>query len=137
MINTFRRLLIRFGKILPFVLCFIVFISYVESLIALLAENFMIYGDYITLNTPISFAHAKVFEYDMLTIFAATILSVSIQTCVWNKIGLLYLALQLISCKYIEAQELEPTTIYIICTLNIIVAGYLTYKGLRIISQKQ
>jgi len=31
----------------------------------------------------------------------------------------------------------EPTTIYIICLANIIVAGYLTYKGIRIISRKQ
>lgn len=136
MLNAFRRFLIRFGKILPFVLCFIVFISYVESLIALLAENFMIYGDYITLNTPISFALAKVFEYDMLTIFAATILSVSIQTCVWNKVALLYLVLHLFSCNYIEARELEPTTIYIICLTNILVAGYLITKGVKTLMSK-
>jgi len=29
--------------------------------------------------------------------------------------------------------ELEPTYIYIICLANIIVAGYLTVKGIRIL----
>lgn len=133
MLNAFRRFLIRLGKMLPFMLCFIVMIVYVESFFALYTQDFLLYNEHITLNTPISFMIANVFEYDMLTIFIATILSVAIQTCIWNKVALLYLVLHLFSCNYIEARELEPTTIYIICTLNIIVAGYLTYKGIKIL----
>ena len=33
--------------------------------------------------------------------------------------------------------ELEPTTIYIICLANIIVAGYITYKGIKILIQHE
>lgn len=136
MLNAFRRFLIRLGKMLPFMLCFIVMIVYVESFFALYTQDFLLYNEHITLNTPISFMIANVFEYDMLTIFAATILSVSIQTCVWNKIALFYLTLQLISCKYIEARELEPTTIYIICLMNILVAWYLITKGVKTLMSK-
>ena len=35
--------------------------------------------------------------------------------------------------EYFLTVELEPTTIYIICIANIIVAGYLTYKGIKIL----
>ena len=39
--------------------------------------------------------------------------------------------------EYFLTVELEPTTIYIICLANILVTGYITIKGLRIISRKQ
>ena len=35
--------------------------------------------------------------------------------------------------EYFLTVELEPTTIYIICIANILVAGYLTYKGIKIL----
>ena len=54
----------------------------------------------------------------------------------WNLWAVFYLFVYLAEKSYFDF-ELEPTTIYIICLANIIVAGYLTYKGLRIISRKQ
>ena len=35
--------------------------------------------------------------------------------------------------EYFLTVELEPTTIYIICIANILVAGYLTYKCIKIL----
>ena len=136
MINWFRRLLINFGKVLPFILCFVLLVSYIECCVSLYIEDFMIYKDSITLNTPISFWLADKFEYDYLTLFAMTILSYAVETCLWNKIGILYLAFQLAFKNYIANFELEPTTIYIICLANILVVGYLTFKGLRMVSRK-
>lgn len=136
MINWFRRLLINFGKVIPFVLCFVLLISYTECVVSLYTENFMIYNDCITLNAPISFWLADKFEYDYLTLFATTILSYAVETCVWNKIGLAYLAVQLAFKNYIANFELEPTYIYIICLANIIVAWWLTYKGIKILFRK-
>ena len=133
MVNWFRRLLINFGKVLPFILCFVLLVSYIECCVSLYIEDFMIYKDSITLNTPISFWLADKFEYDHLTLFAMTILSYAVETCLWNKIGILYLAFQLAFKNYIANFELEPTAIYIICLANILVAGYLTYKGIKIL----
>jgi hypothetical protein len=96
----------------------------------------MIYKDSITLNTPISFWLADKFEYDYLTLFAMTILSYAVETCLWNKIGIAYLAIQLAFKNYIANFELEPTTIYIICLANILVASYLTIKGIKILLNK-
>ena len=136
MVNWFRRLLINFGKVLPFILCFVLLVSYIECCVSLYIEDFMIYKDSITLNTPISFWLADKFEYDYLTLFAMTILSYAVETCLWNKIGILYLAFQLAFKNYIANFELEPTTIYIICLVNIIIAGYLTVKGIKILLSK-
>jgi len=133
MVNWFRRLLINFGKVLPFVLCFVLLVSYIECCVSLYIEDFMIYKDSITLNTPISFWLADKFEYDYLTLFAMTILSYAVETCMWNKIGILYLVFQLAFKNYIADFELEPTAIYIICLANIIIAGYLTFKGIKIL----
>jgi hypothetical protein len=44
----------------------------------------------------------------------------------------MYLGINLWEKSYLDF-ELEPTTIYIICIINILVAGWLTYKGIKIL----
>lgn len=133
LITAIRRLLIRFGKSIPFVLSFVVCISYAECIIAIATDNMVVYDDFAIPYTPVSYKLASIFEYDWMTILAITILSYAVETCVWNKIGIAYLAVQLAFKNYIANFELEPTTIYIICLANIIVAGHLTVKGIKIL----
>lgn len=133
LITAIRRLLIRFGKAIPFVLSFVVCVSYAECIIAIASDNIVVYDDFAIPYTPVSYKLASIFEYDWMTILATTILSYAVETCVWNKIGIAYLAVQLAFKNYIADFELEPTTIYIICLANIIVAGYLTYKGIKML----
>lgn len=136
MINTIRRLLIRIGKILPFVVCFLVGFYYTESLFALITDSFLLYDNVVILNTPISFFVGQYFEYNLQMLVVLCIISIAIETCIYNKLACLYLGINLLEKSYFDF-ELEPTTIYIICLANIIVAGYLTVKGIRIISRKQ
>ena len=75
MINKFRRLLIRLGKILPFVLCFIALISYFESMIAMLNKRFIQYDEYVLLDTSVSFAINKLIEYDWQTLLVLVVLN--------------------------------------------------------------
>ena len=133
LITAIRRLLIRFGKSIPFVLSFVVCVSYSECIIAIATDNMVVYDDFAIPYTPVSYKIASIFEYDWMTILATTILSYAVETCVWNKIGIFYLAVQLAFKNYIANFELEPTAIYIICLANIIVAGYLTFKGIKIL----
>ena len=135
-ITVVRRLLIRFGKTIPFVLSFVVCVSYAECIIAMATDNMVVYEDFAIPYTPVSYKLASIFEYDWMTILATTILSYAVETCVWNKIGIAYLAVQLAFKNYIADFELEPTYIYIICAANILVAGYMTYKGTRILLTK-
>ena len=128
-----RVALINTGKMLPFLICVVVFVSYAESAFALATSDFLDTDDAIILNKPLSWIIADYFRYNIVTIVVLTILSYSINACKWNKLALLYLAIQLYEKEYFLTVELEPTTIYIICIANILVAGYLTYKGIKIL----
>lgn len=131
-----RIILINIGKMIPFVLCGIIVISYTESLFAISTNKMVEWNGYIIPYCPISWVIGRYFEYDIVTLIALVILSISVQTCRWNKISCLYLGINLLEKSYFDF-EVEPTYIYIICLANIIVAGWLTHKGIRIISRKQ
>ena len=136
MINQFRRLLIQVGKVLPFAVCFLIVINYAETAFTLATNDFLMYDGIVIPNTRISFFIGHYFEYNLQMLAVLCIVSIAIETCIYNKLACGYLGINLLEKSCIDF-ELEPTTIYIICLANIIVAGYLTYKGLRIISRKQ
>ena len=131
MINWFRRLLIQVGKALPFAVCFLVVINFTETVFALATNDFLMYDGIVIPNTRISFFIGHYFEYNIQMLFVLVILSIAISTCVYNKLACGYLGINLAEKFYFDF-ELEPTYIYIICTANIIVAGYLTFKGITI-----
>ena len=130
--NSARRLLIRLGKAQPFILCFVVFVAYIEVVYALFCENYLYFYDCVVVNTPINFYVASIVEYDWFIVIVLLMISFAIEVCKWNIYTTLFLIIQLIE-KYYFDFELELTAIYIICTLNIIVAGYIAYKGIKIL----
>ena len=130
MINKFRRLLIRIGKVVPFVLCLLVCSNYTETLLALLTNDYIEWSGVIILNTRLSFLIGYYFEYNVQMLVVLCVLSIAIQTCIYNKLACVYLGVNLIEKSYFNF-ELEPTYIYIICITNIIVSSYLIYKGIR------
>lgn len=135
MINAFRRALIRLGKVIPFILCFIVFVSYLEDVYALYTNSYMEFADGVYLYKPISWAIGNQLEYNISHLAVLCVLSIAISTCIYNKMTCGYLGVNLIEKSYFDF-ELEPTTIYAICLANIIVCGYLTYKGIKIFINK-
>ena len=130
-----RITLINIGKMIPFVLCFIIVISYTESLVSTYTYTIVEWNESFIPQCPISWFIGQYFEYDFITLLALIILSISVQTCLWNKLGCLYLGINLLEKSYFDF-ELEPTYIYIICALNILVAVFLTYKGIKILINK-
>jgi hypothetical protein len=55
MVTLFRKLLIRVGKVIPFVFAFIVVISHIESIFAILNDDIVLdFEGYYTYNVPIS-----------------------------------------------------------------------------------
>lgn len=131
-IHSTRVLLIRVAKILPFVVCAVVFISYTENVFAICTNNFVVWNEYTIPNKPISWAIADVFEYYWSTVAVLIILSVSVETCIWNKLACLYLGINLLEKSYFDF-EMEVWLISVICTLNIIVSGFLVYKSVVIL----
>ena len=127
-----RVLLINIGKVLPFIVCGIVIISYFESAFALYSQDYLLYDDYVILRKPLSYLIGSYFEYNLQMLVVLCIVSIAIETCIYNKLACLYLGINLLEKSYFDF-ELEPTTIYLICFANIIVAAYLTYKGIKIL----
>lgn len=132
MIHKARIWLIRLGKVLPFVVCAIVMLSYAETLFALATNDLINWGRVVIPNKPISRFIGNYFEYNLQMLVVLIIISIAIETCIYNKMACLYLGINLLEKSYFNF-EFEPTTIYLICLANIIVAGYLTLKGIKIL----
>lgn len=136
MIHKARIWLIRLGKILPFVVCFIVMLSYSESLFNLATNNLSNWNGVVIPNKSISWLISQYLEYNLQMIVLLCIISIAIETCIYNKLACAYLGINLLEKSYFDF-ELEPTAIYIICIANILVAGYITLKGISILTRKQ
>lgn len=135
MITTFRRLLIQLGKTLPFVLCVAILVSYIETVFNLATSHFLYLDGVVIPNTPISFVVGQIFEYDLLVCCVMLTMSIAIEACKWNLWTTFYDFFHIAEKSYFDF-ELELTYIYIICLVNILVAGYLTLKGVKILINK-
>ena len=134
MIHRARIWLIRLGKVLPFVVCFIVTLSYSETIFNLATNDLNDWCGIVIPSKPISWFISGYFEYNLQMLSVLVIISIAIETCIYNKLACGYLGVNLAEKSYFDF-ELEPTTIYIICLANIIVAGYLTWKGISILTK--
>lgn len=129
--NRARKLLINGGKILPFIVCAIVGLAYCEVLYATITGNYLHFHDYSILNTPINFAIASVFEYDLLIVVVLLCISFAIEACIYNTLAILYLALHLGVKAYIANMELTEISIYIFSIVNVIITSIIVIKGIK------
>jgi hypothetical protein len=132
MINAFRRLLIRGGKSLPFILCALIAVSCLEMAVSLATESFVYYNGYYILDTPISFAVGQFFEYDVLIVIITLIISISIEACKWNLWATFYIGVHLAEKSYFTF-ELEIWQIWAIICGNFIVSVLFCCKGIKIL----
>ena len=134
-ITNTRIALIRIGKIAPFLVCAIIALSYIESMYALATNDYIVFDNDTYLNKPISWYIGNYFKYDIATVFVLSVLSISIETCTYNKLACLYLGVNLLEKSYFDF-ELDIWQIYIISILNLIISAYFTYKGIKILLRK-
>lgn len=127
--NT-RIALIRIGKIAPFLVCAIISLSYIESIYALATNDYVMFDNGTYLNKPISWYIGNYFKYDIATVFILSVLSISVETCLYNKMACAYLGVNLIEKSYFDF-EMDLWLICGICTVNIIVSTFLIYKGIK------
>ena len=100
--------LIRFAKVFPFLLCFIVLISLSETLFSLLISDFVILDGSLTPNTPLAWLIADKYEFEI------------------------YLLVLLKQQTYFPTIELYIEYIYAICIANILICAFFCYKGITI-----
>lgn len=134
MINKFRRILIRMGKILPFAICFLACVNYMESAFSIATNDFLVYDDMIILNTPLSFFIGRYFEYNVQLLVVMSIISIAIETCIYNKLACVYLGVNLAEKSFFNF-EMELWMIYVIIIANVIVSCYITCKGVRMLKK--
>lgn len=136
-ITKARFALIRLGKVVPFVICAVILVSYCESLVSLITNDYIEFADGVYLNKPISWFIGGYFKYDIVTVFIITIISFAIETCYWNKLACLYLAINLYEKFYFANNEFETYVYYIVSSINILVCVFLCYKGIRQITKSK
>lgn len=130
-VKSARITLINLGKFAPFIFCAIVLISYCESLYALLTNDYRIYDDGLTLNKPISWFIGRYITYNVITIIALIVISIAVETCIWNKLCIVYLTIQLYEKHYFLTIELYKETIILIVCINIVVMCILLFYGIK------
>lgn len=128
-----RIALIRFGKTFPFVVCAIVLISYLENINSLANEDFIIYDGYAIPNKPISYLIGSYFEYNALFLSFLTIVSFAIETCIYNKLAIFYLAINLYEKSYFANHIYDNNIYYIVAIINAIICALFCYKGIKIL----
>lgn len=131
-----RRALINLGKSLPFFVVFVVAIAYMENIIALVKEDYLYYNDGYVLNTPVSFMIGRIFKYDLLVVSLLTVLCYAIRTCVWNKIAIAYLAIQIAEREYLQQVDLLAWQAITIATANVAICAFVIIKAIIIYSRK-
>ena len=128
-----RVALINIGKVLPFIVCAIVFVGYAETTFSLVTNDYIVWDGNIIPNTPITRFIGLYFEYDIIMLVILLTISVAIETCYWNKLAIVYLCFQLYEKNYFQSMELYTETIYIIAVANIIVSWFFVYKGAKML----
>lgn len=126
-----RVKLIQFSKVVPFFLCLLVWVSYAESLFALINESYVILDNSLVLNKPISWFIGDFFVYRWQIIIIIILLSLATETCIWNKLSVAYLCANILERDYFIKVELYVEYIYIICIINIVITSFLCYKGVK------
>ena len=127
-----RKAFIIGSKCFPFMLCLLIALSYLETIFALATNDFIIYDGYLIPNVPISWFIGEYFEYQIPFVLALIVIVHATNTCIWNKLCCYYSFIALIEKSYFDF-ELDIWQIYIIAIANLIVSGYFTYKGIRIL----
>lgn len=133
MIQRIRIILIQLGKVLPFILCLISLISYCESCYALIMQDYVMWGNDVILNKPISWFIGNYFEYNLQMLFVIAIISFAIRTCIYNKLAILYLALNLYEKSYFSNHIYENNIYYIVAIINSLICAFFYYKGIKIL----
>lgn len=132
LIRNSRIAMINFGKVLPFLICAIVALSYAECFKAMWFCDYLQFSDGIYLNKPISFAIASCFELDLPTLAFLAIISIAVRTCIWNKLAIVYLSANLYEKSYFATHQWDNENgYYIVIALNIIICLFLVFKGIR------
>jgi hypothetical protein len=133
MVTLFRKLLIRLGKTIPFVLAFILLVGYVETTYSIITSNMIIDAEEnIIYNLPISFFLADIVYIDWLDVLLVWILCVALELCKYS-FRCAYLTTLNLPFRWLVAHVSMPDGIIIGLYVFMALCGlYCVYGGITI-----
>ena len=134
MVTFFRKLLIRLGKVIPFVFAFIVSFGYCETIYAV-ANDYMVLdtdGDYIY-NIPITFFLGNIVYIDWFDVLLLYVLAVALEFCWRNMLAVHYLLLNLAVRTLVEHFYIESGIVVGIASFMVLCGLYCVYGGIKIL----
>ena len=140
MVTLFRKILIRSGKVIPFVLAFVVAFGYIESAYAIHMELFEECEDgSVILYTPISNYIGSIIYIDWFDVLLLYVLAVALEFCWRNMLAVHYLLLNLAVRTLVEHVYIESGIVVGLAGFMALAGLYCVYGGIKILlgSQKQ
>jgi hypothetical protein len=131
MILLFRRLLIRLGKLLPFLFVVILLVGELENLYAIYTDNVVEYecGQYVYV-TPISNFISEYIYIDFMIVLMLYVLCVALELCKYTFRCVHVLALNLFVRKDLETYIFDDSILMLFIYMMIILCVFALYGGL-------
>ena len=137
MITFFRKMLVRLGKIIPFVLAFVLFVGYTETIYAIISNNTIIDAEEnIVYNLPISFFLADIVYIDWLDVLLVWILCVALELCKYSFRCAYLITLNLPFRWLVEHVSMSDGTIISIASFMALAGLYCVYGGIKVLTNK-
>lgn len=134
MVTLFRKILIRSGKVIPFILAFVVMIGYIESTYALITDNYEMYADGdVVLFTPISNYIGNIVYIDWFDVLLLYVLAVALEFCWRNMLAVHYLLLYLAVRTLVEHFHIDWWVVVGIASFMALFGSYCVYGGIKIL----
>lgn len=134
MVTLFRKLLIRVGKVIPFIFAFIVVISHIESIFAILNDDIILdFEGYYTYNVPISNYIGSIVYIDWFDVLLLYVLAVALEFCWRNMLAVHYLLLNLAVRTLVERVYIESGIVIGIASFMALAGLYCVYGGIKIL----
>lgn len=131
---VFRKLLVRAGKLLPFLLSLIMSVSYIENAYAIGCKIYTkdANGDVIY-NTPISYFLAELIYIDFLDIMLLYILAFALEFCKYNLRAINVLTVCVLSRSILECYVFDDSALMIICLALSALCLFAIYGGFKML----
>ena len=133
MVTLFRKILIRTGKIIPFVFAFVVALSYIESIYAVSNEIMVAdtEGGYVYY-LPISNYIGNIVYIDWFDVLLLYVLAVALEFCWRNMLAVHYLLLNLAVRTLVEHFYIESGIIVGLASFMALAGLYCACGGITI-----
>ena len=137
MVTLFRKLLIRVGKVILFVFAFIVVISHIESIFAILNDDIILdFEGYYTYNVPISNYIGNIVYIDWFDVLLLYVLAVALEFCWRNMLAVHYLLLNLAVRTLVEYFYIESGIVVGLAGFMALAGLYCVCEGIKTLTNK-